>query len=132
MNALPPKLIQLLLDMRNSAERIVTRLADEPYADFVSPGFSDAKDVAARHLGIIGEAAGILIKNFPEFCEQNLSAVEVRAWHNMRNILVHNYGGVNWDIVWNTTQNELPDLIQKIRFLLGNDTVSPDDRNVQF
>jgi hypothetical protein len=36
--------------------------ADEPYADFVSPGFSDAKDVAARHPGIIGEAAGILIK----------------------------------------------------------------------
>jgi uncharacterized protein with HEPN domain len=50
----------------------------------------------------------------------------------MRNILVHNYAGVNWDIVWNTTQEELPDLMQKIRFLLGDETISLDDRDAQF
>ena len=36
----------------------------------------------------------------------------------MRDVLVHNYMGVDLDIVWAVTQQELPDLKRKIESIL--------------
>jgi len=38
----------------------------------------------------------------------------------MRNILIHDYDDVNLDVVWNTTQDDLPPLITKIEAHLAN------------
>jgi len=37
---------------------------------------------------------------------------------NYRNLLIHEYFGVNLEIVWDIIENELPDTIQFIRMLI--------------
>jgi uncharacterized protein with HEPN domain len=32
----------------------------------------------------------------------------------MRNILIHDYGDVDLNVVWNTTQDGLPDLVARL------------------
>jgi uncharacterized protein with HEPN domain len=40
----------------------------------------------------------------------------------MRNILVHEYDGVDWEAVWDTVRNKLPHLIVVIEPLLSPKT----------
>ena len=60
---------------------------------------------AARHLS--PEARGM----FPEIPWKLLTA--------MRNILIHDYDDVDLDIVWNTTQRDLPPLIARVEAYLA-------------
>jgi uncharacterized protein with HEPN domain len=122
MSKISPKIELLLNDIRKSSERIVSRLTNETYDNFVTPEFSDAKDVVARHLAIIGEAAGVLKNKFPDFCTKNLEILNVHTLYSMRNVLIHNYGGINWDIVWHTAKDDIPELILNILTLLDENT----------
>ncbi len=38
----------------------------------------------------------------------------------MRDILIHDYFGVNIKVIWETAKKDLPDLKEKIRTLLEN------------
>lgn len=64
------------------------------------------QDAVIRNLEIIGEAVGKL----PEKILQSHPAME---WHKikaLRNILVHEYFGINIEIVWDVVQNKLQQL----------------------
>ena len=63
-------------------------------------------DAVVRQLEIIGEACIKLSEGF------RLKAPEIpfRDIIDMRNMLIHNYAGVNLRIVWETCQNNLPGL----------------------
>jgi uncharacterized protein with HEPN domain len=37
----------------------------------------------------------------------------------LRDKLIHDYFGVNWDIVWDVVTHDLPDLMKKIRGIPG-------------
>jgi len=64
-----------------------------------------------REFEIIGEAVGKLSDTlkqvFPEVPWQDIK--------DFRNLLIHEYFGVDLEIVWNTIQDELPILIATIR-----------------
>jgi len=63
-----------------------------------------------RRLEIVGEA----IKNLPEeFREQNKDDLWQGA-AGMRDILIHQYFGVDLEIVWNTVNQTLPELKENI------------------
>jgi len=63
-----------------------------------------------HHLQIIGEATRALPDNFRnEYPDIPWSKII-----GMRNILVHNYFGIDVDVVWAVIVNELPDLKKKI------------------
>lgn len=67
-----------------------------------------------HHLLILGEAAGALSDTFKE---QHAGI----AWSKivgMRNILIHNYFGIDLDVVWSVVENDLPDLQRYIEALL--------------
>ncbi len=68
-------------------------------------------DAVVRQLEIIGEACTKLSEGF------RLKSPEIpfRDIIDMRNMLIHNYAGVNLRIVWETCQNNLPELKQLIR-----------------
>lgn len=74
-----------------------------------------------RKFEIIGEAARHLS---PEMrgCFPDIPWALVTA---MRNILIHDYDDVNLDVVWNTTQDDLPPLIAKIDAYLTNHPPEP-------
>ena len=69
---------------------------------------SDRKtqDAVIRNLEIIGEAAGSL----PQEVQSEHPEVEWRKMKDMRNILAHEYFGVNITIVWDIIQNKLSTL----------------------
>lgn len=64
-----------------------------------------------RNLEVIGEASkkisNELRKDFPE--------IPWREMAGLRDVLIHDYLGVDNQRVWNVVQNELPDLKEKLK-----------------
>jgi uncharacterized protein with HEPN domain len=67
-----------------------------------------------HHIQIVGEAAARLSDSFhnehPEIPWAQIAA--------MRNILVHEYFGVDLEEIWRTVEHDLPDLKRRIQKLL--------------
>jgi uncharacterized protein with HEPN domain len=72
------------------------------------------KRAVVRSLEIIGEAA----KHVPESIRSRNSRVEWRAMAGIRDRLIHDYFGVDYDIVWDVAVRKLPELSVEIRSLL--------------
>lgn len=67
-----------------------------------------------RVIDIIGEAS----KKIP--CEIKAQSQEI-PWQEisgMRDLLIHDYFGVNIQVVWETAKNDLPELRDKIKKLI--------------
>ena len=118
MSELDPGVIKLLDDIYTSAKRIVKRLQGETLESFTSDGGMDAQDVAARRLTVIGEAAAALLKKHPGFCEKH-PEIPLNLARRMRNFIVHEYDGIVWEAIWDTTQNQVPHLIAAIESFLS-------------
>ena len=67
-----------------------------------------------RSLEIIGEAA----KKVPESFRIKHPAIEWRAMTGMRDRLIHDYFGVDYEIVWDVIQNRTPKLRGEIASIL--------------
>jgi uncharacterized protein with HEPN domain len=59
---------------------------------------------------IMGEAARRLSDEF----RQQHATLPWQEMIGMRNRIVHGYDEIDWQIVWHTTQSNIPDLISKI------------------
>jgi uncharacterized protein with HEPN domain len=85
-------------------------------------GFSLAKlagdtktfDAVVRNLEVIGEAA----KAVPEAIRLEHPEVDWKRISGLRDILIHQYFGVNAQIIWDIIQNKLPPLEQQIRSMM--------------
>jgi len=67
-----------------------------------------------RHLQIIGEAARAL----PEEIRAKMADIPWSKVIGMRHILVHDYFGIDTEVVWDAVQRDLPSLREKIASLL--------------
>ncbi|MCK4303951.1 MAG: DUF86 domain-containing protein [Candidatus Eisenbacteria sp.] len=108
-----------LLDMLDSAQLIRNYVADRSREEFLSQvGFQDQ---VIRRFEIIGEAA----RRVSEQMRKELPTV---PWHEMiglRNILIHDYGEVNLEQLWDIIQIDLPSLIRTIEPLIPPPSESP-------
>lgn len=70
------------------------------------------------YLQIIGEAASAIPSDFRD----QHPGIPWRAMISMRNRLIHNYDGIDLDIVWDTATVSIPELAIKIQALLDTET----------
>jgi len=72
------------------------------------------KRAFVRSIEIIGEA----VKNIPEDFKLKYTQIDWRPMARMRDKLIHDYFGVDFDIVWDVIVNEIPVLRQEIERIL--------------
>ncbi len=65
------------------------------------------------NLIIIGEAATKVMDRHPEFTQAH-PAVPWRSMRGMRNRIAHGYFEINLDVVWDTVQMALPQLLKQL------------------
>jgi uncharacterized protein with HEPN domain len=101
----------LLDDVRVACAKIGRYLAGYDQAAFLA----DEKtiDAVVRNLEVVGEA----VKQLPaEFREQH-PRIPWRQIAGLRNRIVHDYAGVDLEIVWHISQEALPAFLLQIREL---------------
>ena len=67
-----------------------------------------------RSLEIVGEAA----KKIPEEFRAQYPTVEWRAMSGMRDRLIHDYFGVDYELVWDVVHNRIPELRRQIASMI--------------
>lgn len=104
--------IVYLRHILEAIESIEEYLKDFNYEVFIK----DKKtiDATVRELEIIGEASNSLSHDFKEKHPE----IPFREMSDMRNVLIHEYFGVNKKIVWDTCQIDLPKLKETIKALI--------------
>lgn len=106
--------ILLLEDMLDSALKIkkYTELLD--FEGFVKD--DKTIDAVVRNLEIIGEAANRIDLDFRAMNPE----IEWNRIRGLRNRIVHDYFGIDYEIVWSIIQNDLENLIDRMKDLIKN------------
>ena len=94
----------LLDDIRESIDRIEEYTRGMSFEDFSKD--QKSIDAVARNLEIMGEAANRL----PDEFKESHSDIEWYKIIGLRHRIVHEYFGVDLDIVWRILQKDLPEL----------------------
>lgn len=96
------KILFFLRDIEKSLNKILKYTESMVYQDFVSD--DKTKDAVERNFEIIGEA----VKNLPlDYRDRNLH-IPFKQIAGMRDKLIHDYFGVDYEILWTTIKNRLP------------------------
>lgn len=72
------------------------------------------QDAVNRNLEIIGEAT----KKISQVTTEQHQEIPWRQMAGLRDVLIHDYMGIDLYIVWNVVHNELPKLMLQIKRLL--------------
>ena len=75
---------------------------------------------------IIGEAATKVMDGYAEFTQAH-AEVPWRSMRNMRNRMAHGYFDINLDVVWETAQEWLPQLLKQLSAVRQD--ADDEDRN---
>jgi uncharacterized protein with HEPN domain len=73
------------------------------------------KRAFARSLEVIGEA----VKRVPDVIREEYPDIEWRAIAGMRDKLIHDYFGIDYDIVWDAVMTKIPPLRKRIKEILS-------------
>ena len=102
-----------LTDIQESCKKVLRFTKGMTYKDFAHDDLYF--DAVLRNLEIIGEA----VKNISEETRQKYPNVKWRKIAGFRDIVAHEYFGVNEETVWDIVENEIPALLEIVIIMLG-------------
>jgi len=97
-----------LRDIKNAIEKIEKYIKEIDYSKF--KGNDLVSDAVIRNLAVIGEA----VKNLPDEFKDKNKEIEWKKIIGFRDVLIHAYGGIDFEIVWDVVKNKLPELKRAI------------------
>jgi len=97
-----------LEDILNAIEKIERYSKDLTFENLSKNDM--ATDAILRNFEVIGEAA----KNVPERVRRKYSFVEWKEAIGFRNVLIHDYFGIDLEAVWDTVRKNIPSLKRNI------------------
>jgi uncharacterized protein with HEPN domain len=97
--------------MRGAAQQACDYTAGMGKGEFLAD--KKTQQAVILNLIIVGEAATKLLKDHGEFLEQH-PELPWRNMKGMRNRVAHGYFDINLDMVWDTVQAALPDLLDRL------------------
>ncbi len=96
-------------DILEAIDKIRTYTADMSVDSFAVD--SKTFDAVLRNLEVIGEA----VKRIPDEIRLQHQQVEWKKIAGLRDILIHQYFGIDAEIIWDVVHNKLPELERQIR-----------------
>src|SRR5438132_8047389 len=107
-----PVTLELLRDILREAEFLAAQAAQTTCEAFLHNEV--LKRAFVRSVEVIGEAT----KKVPDETRLQFPAIEWKKMAGMRDRLIHDYGGVDHQIVWDVAANKAADLAAKLRPIL--------------
>lgn len=104
----------LLQDILGSISKINTYTLNYTYKDFIND--SKTCDAVIRNFEIIGEAANRL----PEEFKDTYSQINWYRIKGFKNRIVHDYMGIDYQIVWHIIVHDLKNLQKDIHSIIVN------------
>lgn len=108
------RLADYLEHMRQAATDACSFTEEMSKAEFLSD--KRTQQAVILSLIVIGEASAKIMDQHTEF-SNNQPKVQWRSMRGMRNRIAHGYFDINLDIVWETVQTALPELLTQLRQL---------------
>src|ERR1700760_3051323 len=102
-----------LHDMLEAARLIRGYVAGVSFEDFWHN--SEKRDAVALRISVLGESAHRIDKA----TESALPGIPFKSIRGMRNRIAHDYGAVDFKIVWAVTQTQIEPLMPHSKFIFG-------------
>lgn len=99
----------LLEDILDSAQKILEYTSSMTFAEFSED--SRTIDAAIRNFEIIGEASNLL----PEEFKDRHPSIDWHRIRGFRNRIVHDYFGIDLQILWKIIADQIPSLMVEIK-----------------
>jgi uncharacterized protein with HEPN domain len=104
--------ILYLEDILTSTNKIQNYVGNASFEELIADELKI--DAIVRNFEIIGEASS----NVPQEINAQYPFVEWRKIADFRNVLAHEYFGINYKIMWDIIKNKLPALQKDIQTIL--------------
>ena len=104
----------LLFDILDSIEKIkkyAKNVSEDDFFDNIQ-----VQDAVVRRIEIIGEA----VKGLPVSFRNKHTDIPWKKIDGTRDVLIHDYSGIDVDLVWKIIKNDIPKLKKQIKELLEN------------
>lgn len=105
----PKIFLKHILESIEQIEGNIKNLSEDKFFDSIP-----TQDAVVRRLEIIGEA----VKNLPSSFRNKHSKIPWKKIAGLRDVLIHEYFGVDVDLVWKIANKDIPKLKKQIAELL--------------